>query len=267
MKQRTIERPSRISDKTLTRRSVIEWLGKATVLTLSGELIAACTTKKDFFPLVDARSENDLDAQKESEPRDGQSEAGFPFYPGTTDQTLFDAWGERTVDPQDLTKILKEWRLVVDGMVERSQSFTFSDLLSLTRHDQVTDFHCVEGWSVYDVPWNGVHISEIFKRVKPLSKGSYLTLYSIGDLYLESIPIDVALEPKTMLAYGIDGSTIPLVHGFPLRLVVPRMLAYKNAKYLHRIEVTDKPIDGYWVQSGYPYDGNVPASRLRQGKY
>jgi DMSO/TMAO reductase YedYZ molybdopterin-dependent catalytic subunit len=94
-----------------------------------------------------------------------------------------------------------------------------------------------------------------------------VTLYSAGDIYLESIPMEVAAEPKTMLAYGIDGSTIPLAHGFPLRLVVPRMLAYKNAKYIYRIEFTDKPLDGYWVKRGYSYEGKVPQSRLREGKY
>ena len=74
----------------------------------------------------------------------------------------------------------------------------------------------------------------------------------------------MALEPKTLLAYGIDCATLPLDHGFPLRLVVPRLLGYKGPKYVHRIELTDGPIEGYWVARGYPYDGEVPESRHRQ---
>ena len=70
-----------------------------------------------------------------------------------------------------------------------------------------------------------------------------------------------------MLAYGADELSLPLRHGFPLRLVIPRLLGYKNAKTLERIELTDHPIDGFWVELGYPYDAEVDPSRLRPGKY
>jgi DMSO/TMAO reductase YedYZ molybdopterin-dependent catalytic subunit len=70
-----------------------------------------------------------------------------------------------------------------------------------------------------------------------------------------------------LLGYGVGGSTLPVAHGFPLRLVVPRLLGYKNAKYLVRIEATDHPVDGFWEFYGYSYDGDVPSERLRPGKY
>ena len=79
--------------------------------------------------------------------------------------------------------------------------------------------------------------------------------------------MDIALEPRTLLGYGIGGSTLPLGHGFPVRMVIPRLLGYKSAKYVERIEFSDHPVDGFWVAAGYPYDGNVPASRLREGKW
>jgi DMSO/TMAO reductase YedYZ molybdopterin-dependent catalytic subunit len=81
------------------------------------------------------------------------------------------------------------------------------------------------------------------------------------------MPIDVAREPRTLLGLGIAGSTLPLAHGFPLRIVVPRLLSYKNAKYVERIELVDAPLLGFWSQYGYPYEGEVPADRLRPGKY
>jgi DMSO/TMAO reductase YedYZ molybdopterin-dependent catalytic subunit len=89
----------------------------------------------------------------------------------------------------------------------------------------------------------------------------------VGGEYSESLPISVAREPRTLLGYGVGGSTLPLAHGFPVRLVVPRLYGYKNAKYLSRIEVTDHAITGYWEQYGYSYAGEVPASLLRTGKY
>ena len=81
------------------------------------------------------------------------------------------------------------------------------------------------------------------------------------------MPLDVALEPKTLLAYGIDCHTLPVSHGFPLRLVVPRKFGYKSAKYIALIELADHPVDGYWEPHGHSYEADVPADKLRPGKY
>jgi DMSO/TMAO reductase YedYZ molybdopterin-dependent catalytic subunit len=75
------------------------------------------------------------------------------------------------------------------------------------------------------------------------------------------------MEKNTMLAYGVAGSTLPLDHGFPLRAVVPRLYGYKNAKYVERLELSDKPLIGYWVAAGYDLDGSVPKDRLRKDRY
>jgi DMSO/TMAO reductase YedYZ molybdopterin-dependent catalytic subunit len=75
------------------------------------------------------------------------------------------------------------------------------------------------------------------------------------------------MEPRSILAYGVAGSTLPLDHGFPLRVVVPRLLGYKNAKYVERLELADKPLIGYWVAAGYELDGEVQKNRLRKGHY
>jgi DMSO/TMAO reductase YedYZ molybdopterin-dependent catalytic subunit len=198
---------------------------------------------------------------------DGFTGTGFPFLPGAGQHEVFENWGERTVDKQDLQQILQSWRLTVDGLVESPRVYTFADLVGLERTDMLVDFHCVEGWSILDVPWNGVHMSKIFELVKPQSLASHVTFHTIGGKYNESLPLEVALEQKTLLAYGIAGSTIPFKHGFPLRIVIPRLLAYKSAKYVHRIELTDEPVHGFWVAAGYSYDGEVPESRLRPGKY
>lgn len=152
-------------------------------------------------------------------------------------------------------------------MVQSPRVLSFRDLLCLARQDQTTDFHCVEGWSVLDIPWNGIHLSTLFTLAGPLSTATHVTFHTIGGKYNESLPIDVALEPRTLLAYGVAGSTLPLVRGFPARLVVPRLLGYKSAKYVERIELTDQPIEGFWVAAGYGYDGDVPPERLRPGKY
>jgi DMSO/TMAO reductase YedYZ molybdopterin-dependent catalytic subunit len=258
-----------VNQRTLTRRTLLEWLGAATVFGLGGELLAACSS--DQTASVDARpSDGNLGlADLQWHPDRGVHDGGItlPFQPGESLAAVYQGWGERTVDPQDLTWILSHWQLKVTGLVEKEAIYTFRDLLGLPGQSQITDFHCVEGWSVYDVPWNGVHLKTILAAVKPKSTATYITFHTIGSTYNESLPLNVALEPHTMLAFGVDEATLPLAHGFPLRVVIPRLFGYKNAKYVEALELTDRPIDGYWVKVGYPYGGEVPADRLRAGKY
>jgi hypothetical protein len=279
--------PPRISQQTVSRRTLLEWLGKGTVLALGAPLVEACagfdagaTTPEDAPGDVpgpgadvvadptggidDAPGAGDAAGESATE---ALGDGSFPFEPGGSGGGVLDGWGERTVDPQDLRRLLADWRLTVDGMVETPRTFTWDELIALERRDQRTDFHCVEGWSVLDVPWNGVHLSALFDLVRPRTAATHVAFHTVDERYNESLPVGVALEPRTLLAYGIDGRTLPLPHGFPVRIVVPRLLGYKNPKYVRRIELTDVPLLGYWVRAGYPYDGEVPAGRLRPGRY
>jgi DMSO/TMAO reductase YedYZ molybdopterin-dependent catalytic subunit len=265
--------------QTLTRRTWMEWLGKAAVLSLGAGVLARCATDATGAPDAggdsgppDARTwpdaslpEAGVDAA--TPPACDGTPADFPFQPADGTAQIFQSWNVRTVDPQDLPWILDNWRVTVDGLVANPVTLTFGQILGLPRQDQLTDFHCVEGWSVYDVPWNGVHLSQLFALAQPQTAATHVTFHTIGDTYNESLPLDVALEPKMILAYGVDCHTVPLTHGFPLRVVIPRLLGYKNAKYVYRIELTDAPVNGFWVALGYPYAGEVPEDRLRPGKY
>lgn len=270
----------KISSETLCRRSFIEWLGKATMLSLSSPLLLSALSCNQLLPEDAIAPEEDGGRDSQGADGGGQGGAGadggslcdggegdFSFQPGEGRPDLFDRWPVRTVDPQNLAHILSSWRLTVDGMVDRPWTYDFGELLCLPRHQQITDFHCVEGWSVHDIPWKGLHLSEIVAKVRPQARATHLTFHSQGGIYTDSLPLPIALEPKTMLAYGVGGATLPLTHGFPLRLIIPRLLAYKNSKYVDRIEFTDHPINGFWVSKGYPYDGLVPQGRLREGMY
>jgi len=234
----------------ISRRDFLQWLGAGAVLGLSGAALVSCG------------SENDSGITTVP---DGPGE--YPFQPGDTLGDVFKYWGERTVDPQDLEYILANWKLRVDGLVDRPATYSFADLVALPQVDQIMDFHCVEGWSIYDVPWNGLHISELLDRSGRQQGITHVTFHTIDGHYNESLPIDIALEAHTLLAYGIAGNTIPFKHGFPLRVVIPRLLAYKSAKYIDRIEFTNGPVEGFWVERGYPYDADVPEDRLRNGRY
>lgn len=254
---------------------MLQWLGGTTVLALGSDLLAACLGKSladrasdrppDHPPDQAGASALDADVGVEAGP--ASASPFLPFQPGSGTDRIFANWYENTVDVQNLADILAGWSLVVDGLVARPLALGFADLLALDRQDQVTDFHCVEGWSVLDVPWNGVQLSRVLDLAGADADAAGVSFYSTGAIYSESLPMPVAREPKTLLGYGVDGSTLPLAHGFPVRLVVPRLLGYKNAKYLARIEVTNQPVNGFWEGYGYSSDGEVPASRLRPGKY
>jgi len=283
-------KPKTPSTVTVSRRSVIDWLGKASVLALGAEALAACGVVANAsdggaigdgeagpLPFPDASGDASsfdggiVDSSMDSALVDSGGEGGlggeFPFEPGPGQHPVFDSWGERTVDRQDLASILASWRFRIDGMVAEPVEMGFAELVGQRRLDLLMDFHCVEGWSVHDVPWNGVHIATLHDLVDVATEATHITFHTVGGRYNESLPLDIALEPHTLLAYGVGGNTIPLSHGFPLRLVVPRLLAYKSAKYVERIELTDHPVNGFWVAAGYDYTGEVAAGRLREGRY
>jgi DMSO/TMAO reductase YedYZ molybdopterin-dependent catalytic subunit len=218
-------------------------MGKATVLGLTSRLLESCANPAKSNP-----GSNTL-----------------TFKPGVNNTDILTNWQENTVDPQDVASIISKWNLTVDGLVENPGVLTFSDMLALTRLNQTATFYCVEGWSVPDVPWNGFHLSTLFKSVGPSSQATYVTFHTIGDTYNESLSMTDALNPETMMAFGINGSTLPLQHGFPLRLVIPYKWGYKSAKYVYRIELTDSPVNGYWEKYGYGYDGNVAENILNSG--
>ncbi|MBI5480879.1 MAG: molybdopterin-dependent oxidoreductase [Deltaproteobacteria bacterium] len=257
--------PPFVSEVTVGRRTVLEWLGRSAVLALGADLIAVCSSPTTATS--DAGADGSLaggeyggpghDAGHDAPPAEvtcgPDAGAGPPFAPGTLDPPL-PGWYVETVDPPDLQAVLQSWRLAVDGLCVAPQSFTFADLVCLSRQEQVTDFHCVEGWSVYDVPWSGVHLQRLFDLVQPTAAATHVTFHTLGDRYHESLPLGVALEPRTILGSAVGGSPLPLEHGFPLRVLVPRLLGYKNAKYVER---TDAPVQGFWVKLGYSYDGEV----------
>lgn len=280
-----IRKPPYISKETLTRRTALEWLGKATVIALTSDLITGCAPVEaeeddavrldaggaDAARGVDARGAAEADAQaRDAASGDAEAPASpYPFEPGEEVGELYERWPIRTVDRQKIAEILSTWELTIDGLIGGSpKTLTFAELVALPRLDLTMDFHCVEGWSVHDIPYNGVHLSTLLGLVGGAApEATHVNMHTIGGKYGGSLPLDVALEPHTLLAYGAGGHTLPLEHGFPLRAVVPRLMAYKGPKYITRLELTDQPTRSFWVQAGYSYEGEVPPERLREGRY
>ena len=131
-----------------------------------------------------------------------------------------------------------DWRLSVSGMVDQPASFSLAQLKSYPSHSQITMLQCEEGWS-YIAEWIGVPLSQILQAVGIRPQARYVVYFSIDPDWWESIDMADALHPQTFLAYGMNGDELPVSHGGPLRLRLPRQLGYKSVKYITRLTVTD----------------------------
>jgi len=165
--------------------------------------------------------------------------------------------------------------LIVEGLVEEPKRFSYKDLRALPQVVQTSDFHCVEGWSVKDIRWGGIHFAEIAKVVHPKPEARYVVFHSLGKTtefervnhYIESLPLEKLLDPqkKCLLALNIDGKPLTFDRGSPLRVVSPYDLGYKGSKYVTRIVFSAEQTRGWWTRANpiYPVEAPVPVGRLK----
>jgi DMSO/TMAO reductase YedYZ molybdopterin-dependent catalytic subunit len=156
-----------------------------------------------------------------------------------------------------------QWRLRIDGLVERPATFSLARLQALPRAEQTSTFHCVTGWTVEHVHWSGVRFHDLLAQVKPLPQAYALRFVSAERPYEDSLTLAQALEPDAMLAFGMDHKPLTRPHGAPARVVIPRMYGYKGVKWLQRIELVGKQPEGYWERLGYDQDAWVGHSNGR----
>ena len=131
-----------------------------------------------------------------------------------------------------------EWRLAVDGLVARPQVFTLADLKAFPSRTQITHLACEEGWS-YIAEWIGAPLSHVLQVAGAAPEAKYVVYFSFEPGWWDSVDMADALHPQTLVAYGMNGKDIPVGHGGPLRLRVPRQLGYKSVKFITRMTVTD----------------------------
>jgi DMSO/TMAO reductase YedYZ molybdopterin-dependent catalytic subunit len=166
-----------------------------------------------------------------------------------------------------------DWQLKVDGLVETPTAFSMAQLKSLKSRTQITRHDCVEGWSAIG-KWKGVPLASILDQVKPTAEARYVVFHCSDTYpgrqsaapvpYYESIDLDDANHVQTILAYDLNDKALPIKNGAPLRLRVERQLGYKQAKYIHRIEVVasfegiGKGKGGFWEdRSGYQWYAGI----------
>ena len=143
------------------------------------------------------------------------------------------------------------WRLSIEGLVDRPQTLTYDELRSLPRANQISDFHCVTGWSVGHVHWGGVRFRDLLAAAGPTLTGTVLQFVSAEDPYVDTLTLQQAELHDAMLAYEMDGKPLAREHGAPVRVVIPEMYGYKGVKWLTKMELVDHQPTGYWEGLGY----------------
>ena len=145
---------------------------------------------------------------------------------------------------------LNKWVLVIDGEVEKPSKLNWNDLLKLPKVESVSDFHCVEGWSVLGLRSEGISFKHMTDLVKPKETAKFVS-FECADGYTTSLSLDELTGKDVLLAYKVNGKYLEEGISAPLRLVVPNKYAYKNAMWITRIKFTSKKEIGYWESRGY----------------
>ncbi|HET6964323.1 MAG TPA: molybdopterin-dependent oxidoreductase [Acidimicrobiales bacterium] len=143
-----------------------------------------------------------------------------------------------------------DYRLVVDGLVDRPLELTLADLQGRPSTTLVRAFQCVTGWRVPGVHWQGVLLSHLLDEVGVQSGARALRFRSFDGVYTESLTLAEARRSDVIVAYSMSGQPLSTDHGGPVRLYVAPMYGYKSIKWLSHIEVVDRVEPGYWETEG-----------------
>jgi DMSO/TMAO reductase YedYZ molybdopterin-dependent catalytic subunit len=151
---------------------------------------------------------------------------------------------------------LETYALTVDGEVENPVKLSWNDFMKLPKTISISDFHCVEGWSVRNCKWEGVHIRAIEKLVKPKAVSKAIT-FECADSYTTSLFREELYPEDVLLAYKLNDQVLEEGYGFPVRLVVPSKYAYKSALWVEHLKFTRNKELGFWERRGYSDNADV----------
>ena len=151
---------------------------------------------------------------------------------------------------------LENYTLTVDGEVEKPAKLSWEEFTRLPQSVFVSDFHCVEGWSVLECRWEGVRFVDIERVVKPLNTARAVT-FECADSYATSLFREELKSNDVLLASRLNGEALEEGYGFPVRLVVPSKYAYKSALWVEHLRFTRSKELGFWERRGYSDSADV----------
>lgn len=160
-------------------------------------------------------------------------------------------------------KNASNYRLRIDGLVDRPATYTLNDLRAMPQTRMVKDVQCVTGWRVPDTPFEGVRLSHLLDAAGVRSQGTAIRFTCFDGTYTESLTLEQARRADVLVALRMQDKDLGHSHGGPVRLYVAPMYFYKSAKWLSGITVTEDVDPGYWEERGYDVDAWVGKSNGR----
>jgi DMSO/TMAO reductase YedYZ molybdopterin-dependent catalytic subunit len=147
------------------------------------------------------------------------------------------------------------WDFRLTGLVKNPLRLTWEEFNQLPRVERTSDFHCVTRWSRFDNRWTGVAMREILSRVQPTAEAMYVLVHAEQG-YTANLPLADLERDNVLLATHHDGEPLAPEHGYPVRLIVPHLYAWKSVKWVRGFEFLSKDQAGFWEQNGYHMRGD-----------
>jgi len=143
-----------------------------------------------------------------------------------------------------------DWQLQIHGEVENPANLSWDDFQALPQFTDTCDFHCVTTWSQYDLTFSGVAFFTLADLVKPKDTAKFVLMTSYDD-YTTNLTLDAMMDDDVMIAHSLDGKPLSEEHGGPARVLVPKLYAWKSAKWIRELRFAAEDELGYWERRGY----------------
>lgn len=150
---------------------------------------------------------------------------------------------------------LERWRFKAFGLVQNPLDLTYEEMTSLPGVKTVSDIHCVTRWSKTKTRWEGIPAKTILDMARPKAMAFYVLVHAENG-FTANLPLEVLYEKESIFAIKYEDKPLTAEHGWPMRLVVPRLYFWKSAKWVTGIELIEHDTPGFWEKHGYHMDGD-----------
>ena len=252
----------------LNRRKLMAMAGAAGIVALAGNRIT-----RILDPEVGVEAGTKLDTIRSHLSTTGEDITPYQYVTGYNN---FHEFGLDKSDPAKYAGKMqtRPWTVTVEGLVNKPKTFDIDTLLKLRpQEERVYRHRCVEAW-IMVIPWAGYSLSEFIRQCEPLGSAKFVQFLSLADRkqmpgigqgsikwpYSEGLRMDEAMNPLTLLTFGLYGETLPNQDGAPVRIVVPWKYGFKSAKSIVRVRFVDKQPKTAWNDSApneYGFYSNV----------